>query len=37
LVLDEFFLFFTLYQFDVSKIYLVTPGDKPIVIGGHDC
>jgi len=33
----NFFLLFTLYQFDVSKIDLVTSVNKPIVIDGHDC
>jgi len=33
----NFYLLFILYQFDDSKVYFVTSGDKPIVIDGHDC
>ena len=33
----NFYLLFVLYQFDDSNIDFVTPGDKPIVIDGHDC
>jgi len=37
LVLDEFLFVISLYQFDDPNIDFVTPGDKPIVIDGHDC
>jgi len=33
----NFYLLFILYQFDASKVYFVTPGNKSIVIDGYDC